>query len=298
MFFCDTLIGNNYNKVKSGIIHSQPLDYWFNDAIFYNNRFWGLHTSNSGYRLFASSDGITYSPQIISTISGRYGCLCPDRTDGGVMCTFVTDETNGRIVCSNGYITRYINDNVYVEQCIFVNGQYYLIGYLNGLAGGGRIYIGSDLSNWQDPIQLSTNSASSIAYGNGIFVVCANDNDDQVFVSYDGLNYTNYATPIGCVKVIFADGYFIGVGYGGVIRSRNGIDWEQIYTENTSFDAVGYGNKKLVVAGDKILTSINFKDFKTVATNISSSYNTITYGKNRFNVTGKNTLYYFDWGIE
>lgn len=297
MFFSDTLIGNDYNKVTSGIIHGQPLDYWFTDAIFYNNRFWGLYTGNSGYRLFASSDGITYSPQHIGTNSGRYGCLCPDRTDGGVMCTFVTDETNGRIECSNVYKTRYINDFVEVKQCIFVNGQYYLVGYLYGLAGG-RIYIGSDLSNWQDPIQLSTNSASSIAYGNGIFVVCANENDDQVFVSYDGLNYTNYATPIGCVKVIFADGYFIGVGYGGVIRSRNGIDWEQIYTENVSLTAVGYGNKKLVVAGDKILTSINFKDFKTVATNISNYKDTITYGNNRFVVTAENTLYYFDWGIE
>lgn len=294
MFFCNTLIGNNYNKVKSGIIYGQPLDYPFDDATFYNNVFWGLHTSNSGYRLLASSDGITYSPQYIGITSGRYGCLCPDRTDGGVMCTFVTDETNGRIVCSNVYITRYINDFVKVQQCIFVNGQYYLIGYLNGLAGG-RIYIGSDLSNWQDPIQLSTNYITGIAYGNGIFVVCG---DNQVFVSYDGLNYTNYATPIGCVKVIFADGYFVGVGYGGVIRSRNGIDWEQIYTENTIFNAVGYGNKKLVVAGNKLLTSINFKNFKRVATNISSIKNTITYGNNRFIVTDKDTLYYFDWGIE
>ena len=294
MFFCNTLIGNNYNKVKSGIIHDQPLDYPFTDAIFYNNSFWGLYTGNRGNRLFASSDGITYSPQIVGTISGRYGCLCPDRTDGGVMCTFVTDETNGRIVCSNGYITRYINDYVKVKQCIFVNGQYYLIGYLNGPAGG-RIYIGSDLSNWQDPIQLPTNYITGIAYGNGIFVVCGNN---QVFVSYDGLNYTNYVAPIECVKVIFADGYFIGVGYGGVIRSRNGIDWEQIYTENVSLYAVGYGNKKLVVAGDKILTSINFKDFKTVATNISNYKDTVTYGNNRFNVTAEDTLYYFDWRIE
>lgn len=297
MFFCDTLIGDNYNKVTSGIIYGQPLDYWFNDAIFYNNLFWGLHTSNSGYRLFASSDGITYSPQIISTISGRYGCLCPDRTDGGVMCTFVTDETNGRVVCSNGYITRYINDYVKVQQCIFVNGQYYLVGYLNGLAGG-RIYIGSDLSNWQDPIQLPTNYIKYIAYGNGIFVVGGNTNDDKVFVSYDGLNYTNYTTPIGCEKIIFADGYFVGAGYGGVIRSRNGIEWEQIYTDNVYLTAVGYGNKKLVVAGNKILTSINFKNFKRVATSISSSYNTIAYGNNRFVVTDENTLYYFDWGIE
>ena len=293
MFFCNTLIGNNYNKVKSGIIHGQPLDYPFTDAIFYNNSFWGLHTGFSGNRLLASSDGITYSTQIAGTISGRYGCLCPDRTDGGVMCTFVTDETNGRIVCSNGYITRYINDYVKVKQCIFVNGQYYLIGYINGLAGG-SIYIGSDLSNWQDPIQLSTNYITGIAYGNGIFVVCS---DNQVFVSYDGLNYTNYATPMECEKVIFADGYFIGVGYGGVIRSRNGIDWEQIYTDNTSFYAVGYGNKKLVVGGTRILTSINFKNFKTVATNINY-VDTITYGNNRFNVTANDTLYYFDWGIE
>lgn len=294
MFFCDTLIGNDYNKVKSGIIHGQPLDYWFTDAIFYNNRFWGLHTSFSGDRLLASSDGITYSPQYIGITSSRYGCLCPDRTDGGVMCTFVTDETNGRIVCYNVYKTRYINDFVEVQQCIFVNGQYYLIGTNHGLTGS-SIYIGSDLSNWQDPIQLSTNYITGIAYGNGIFVVCGGN---QVFVSYDGLNYTNYVAPIECVKVIFADGYFVGVGYGGIIRSRNGIDWEQIYTENVSLYAVGYGNKKLVVAGDKILTSINFKDFKTVATNISDYKDTITYGNNRFVVTAENTLYYFDWGIE
>lgn len=292
MFFSNTLIGNNYNKVTSGIIYGKSLDYWFNDAIFYNNVFWGLRTGISGYRLLTSNDGNTYTTKIAGTISGRWGCLCPDRTDGGVMCTFVTDETNGRIVCSNVYITRYINDFVDVKQCIFVNGQYYLIGY--GLTGG-CIYIGSDLSNWQDPIQLPTNSISGIAYGNGIFVVCS---DNQVFVSYDGLNYTNYATPIGCEKVIFADGYFIAVGYGGVIRSRNGIDWEQIYTDNVSLYAVGYGNKKLVVAGNKILTSINFKNFKLVATKVSSYYNTITYGNNRFNVTDDDTLYYFDWGIE
>lgn len=295
MFFCNTLIGNNYNKVNSGIVYGKPLDYSFTDAIFYNNRFWGLHTSNSGYRLLASSDGITYSPQIASTISGRYGCLCPDRTDGGVMCTFVTDKTNGRIECSNGYKTRYINDYVKVKQCIFVNGQYYLIGRIDGLAGGGYIYIGSDLSNWQDPIQLSTNYITGIAYGNGIFVVCS---DNQVFVSYDGLNYTNYAIPIECEKVIFADGYFIGAGDGGVIRSRNGIDWEQIYTENVSLTAVGYGNKKLVVAGNKILTSINFKNFEVAARSISNFKNTVTYGNNRFSVTDDDTLYYFDWGIE
>lgn len=294
MFFSNTLIGNNYNKVKSGIIHGSSLDYPFDDAIFYNNVFWGLHTSNSGNRLLTSNDGLTYSTDTVGTISGRYGCLCPDRTDGGVMCTFVTDETNGRIVCSNNYITRYINDFVDIQQCIFVNGQYYLVGTNHGLTGG-SIYIGSDLSNWQDPIQLPTNYIKSIAYGNGIFVVCGGN---QVFVSYDGLNYTNYATPIGCEKVIFADGYFIVVGDGGVIRSRNGIDWEQIYTDNTSFYAVGYGNKKLVIVGNKILTSINFKNFKRVATNVSNFPNTVTYGNNRFNVTANDTLYYFDWGIE
>lgn len=296
MFFCDTLIGNDYNKVTSGIIYGQPLDYPFTDAIFYNNFFWGLYTSNSGNRLLTSSDGITYTTGTVGTISGRYGCLCPDRTDGRVMCTFVTDETNGRVVCSNGNITRYINDFVDVRQCIFVNGQYYLIGTNHGLAGS-SIYIGSDLSNWQDPIQLPANYITGIAYGNGIFVVCG-VNQNQVFVSYDGLNYTNYVTPIECEKIIFADGYFVGVGYGGVIRSRNGIDWEQIYTENVYLTAVGYGNKKLVVVGNKILTSINFKDFKTVATGINRFDDTVTYGKNRFNVTGKDTLYYFDWGIE
>lgn len=294
----DLLFSNENKVISSDISTAVSLDRSFTDALFYNGVFRGLSTSFSGYNLYTSSDGESYSLESSGNVNGRWGCLCPDYTDGGVICMFLTDETNARIVCTNGYITRYISNFIRVKQCIYVNGLYYLIGNQYGYTGG-RILIGSDLSSWQEPIKLS-DSINGIAYGNGIFVICA---DSGVYVSFDGLNFTKYATPIICNKIIFADGYFIIAGSGGIIRSKNGIDWEQIYTDSTIFYALAYGNKKLVAGGSKIISTIDFKHFKTVKTlGRMQSVDTITYGNDVFDITASNppsySLYYMSWGIE
>lgn len=294
----DLLFSDTNKVVSSDISTAVTLSDSFTDALFYNGVFWGLSTSYSGYSLYTSNTGESYSLSSSGNVNGVYGCLCPDYTDGGVICEFLTDYNNGRIVISNGYITRYINNYTDVKQCIYVNGLYYLVGSQYGNAGG-RIHIGSDLSSWQDPIKLSDN-IDGIAYGNGVFVVCS---DNQVFVSYDGLSYTKYSTPIYCNKIIFADGYFIiagsnGVGGGGLIRSKNGTDWEQIYTGHR-LDTLCYGNKKLVAGGNTIVSTIDFKNYKTVKTlpHMQFAY-TITYGNNIFDITVRDSLYYMSWGIE
>lgn len=297
----DLLFTDNNKVISSDISAPVTLAKSFTDSIFYSGTFYGLSARlASGWTTYNSSNGKTYTEGIGgSTARGNYGCLCPDYTDNGVIVRFITDSYNNRIACVNNNITRYINSYSNVKQCIYANGQYYLVGY-NPTLGTGRIHIGSDLSTWQDPINLPS-YILGIAYGNGLFVlVCAGS---QVYISVDGLNYIRYSTPINGNKIIFAEDYFIIAGIEGLIRSKNGIDWETIYTadDNTGFYSLCYGNKKLVAGGNKIISTIDFKNYKTIAT-LGNLYtvDNIVYGNNVFDFTSKthNELYYIDWGIE
>lgn len=296
----DLLFTDNNKVISSDISAAVTLEKPFTDSIFYSGTFYGLYTSlTSGWADYSSSNGKTYTTGFSGSTMGNFGCLCPDYTNDGVIVRFISDFYNQRIAIENNNTTRYINSYSDVYQCIYVNGQYYLVGY-NPSMNTGRIYIGADLSNWQDPINLPSRILG-IAYGNGLFVlVCSGS---QVYISVDGLNYTQYSTPFNGNKIIFAEDYFIIAGTKGLIRSKNGIGWETIYTldDNYGFWCLCYGNKKLVAGGREIISTIDFKNYKTIATlSITNTFDNIVYGNNVFDFTSKsrNKLYYMDWGIE
>lgn len=292
------LLFSNTNKVISSDVTTTSLDRDLTDLIFANGKFWGVSASNgSGFAVYYSSIGQTYTLYFSSqNIRGSYGCLCYNNETNAV-CTFVTDTSNNRVVCYEGYnLKSYINSATNVQQCIKIDGMYYLIGFVVG--SGGRIHISSDLIGWQDPIQIS-GALISIAHGNGIFVIITNSN---LYISSDGLNYTRYNAPFQDLnKIIFADGYFYIASPGGLARSKNGIDWTTIYSGNNNLCNVGFGNKKLIALGNGgAISTIDFKNYKIISNNnfgIADSV-TIAYGNDIFNFTDNNTLFYMNWGIE
>jgi len=106
-----------------------------------------------------------------------------------------------------------------------------------------------------DPfVETSTGSASSVAYGNGVFVVVGNK---VIRTSSDGYNWQSISVSQNYMDVVFADGRFVAVGYEGYVAvSTDGMNWSHYQVTGSSYgghkpslDEVCYADGKYYTNG-------------------------------------------------
>ena len=203
----------------------------------------------------------------------------------------------------------------YGQDIIYVNGKYYMLS--NEPA---KVCVSEDLENWVE-YNLNGNyvKPSSIAYGNGIFVISGDSgttNNTYIYTSTDGTNWTARTINTGESFSItsntckFLNNKFIlllGIYWynpdTGVrtktenwfYESKNGVNWTKhtlIINGSESLDAmdIAYYNKTYVRIGNSgsIYTSSNLNNWTRRNSTVKDKLVGVTYGKGQFVVTGDN----------
>jgi hypothetical protein len=106
--------------------------------------------------------------------------------------------------------------------------------------------------SWRLPAPQSGVDFSTVAYGNGVFIVDGPGN--HLMFSTDGESWLPIETPnrSRILRVTFGNGRFVAVGGAGVIlTSENGVDWTPRNSgTNATLWALAFGNGRFVAAGN------------------------------------------------
>ena len=134
-------------------------------------------------------------------------------------------------------------------------------------------------------------TAKSIAYGNGKFVIIANNSSTGSYAAYsvDGVEWTTSTfTGVSCYHVAFGNGRFVAVPYsaGTGAYSDDGITWTAMTTSVGASNGLAFGGGKFVIgasSGTSGAYSTNGSTWTTTTTiACSMEWTGICYGKGRF----------------
>ena len=151
---------------------------------------------------------------------------------------------------------------------------------------------GNPLNSWNQvfsgPVPIT-----SMAYGNGTFVGVGGG---LRFISFNGSNWTAYATPpiINNGGIGFGKGMFLMFGTNSqfkanyVLESTNGMAWTTIYTSSNTLVSAAYGNNTWVFIGTNDIATATL----ILQTGTGSEFqpgfspSCITYGNGMFVIGG------------
>jgi hypothetical protein len=126
----------------------------------------------------------------------------------------------------------------------------------------GDIMISEDGQDWdyyEEAIESS--DITDIAYGNGIFVICSDESNDdfygKIWTSTDGINWSEQTIPVSREwdQVTYAGGRFIAIGEsydydGEYVVSDDGVNWTSYDNGVYSVKAMSFGNGIFLEFGD------------------------------------------------
>lgn len=181
------------------------------------------------------------------------------------------------------------------------------------VAGDNRIYSSTDLLNWtltwSDPIYNPGTSFSTVAFGQGRFVVVGNGSyvftDARVLHSNDGMNWQsadvgNFSSNLGSIgspkNCVFANGKFTALTSQALLTSTNGHNWEKTLTPNGSVTLRSIAQSPsgtCVVVGEKgeIIRSDDGFAWEQVTTVQREFIQDIEYAAGRFVAVGGSPYY-------
>lgn len=93
-------------------------------------------------------------------------------------------------------------------------------------------------------------SGYNVCYGNGVWLATVGSSGPEgtgVYYSSDAVTWTRSLANVYFRELIYANGYFVGVGSKGIHRSVDGVTWEQVNTEST-WRRVAYKDGTWVIA--------------------------------------------------
>ena len=251
--------------------------------------------------VLTSPDGINWSQQLLPTTRPLYGL-----TYGGGRFLAV-GGTGTILVSTDGRTWTQERSGVTYElvDVAYGNGHYMVAGSLGVLSS-------TDVVTWTR--SAGTNGGSSIAFGNGVFVlggVLFIDSDGvasvkpiQVYSEANGWVRANFDHLRGAIvltwfSIIYDEGRFVAVGNHGAGFSRDGMNWSfadgtvgviGYYGSIWDLTGVTYGNGLYVAVGNNTLvTSPNAYDWtmRSIATqDPAQNLLAVTYGGGMFAAAG------------
>jgi len=287
-------------SVVSSKSNYDPLDRWYwknplpqgRDLVsvaYGNNTFVAL--TNGGDTVATSSDGITWEVGTTGDCTSQYVVRYGKNI-------FVSVGSLGSICTSSDGITwtKRNSEGDWFWDVAYGSGTFVAVGMSRAQSITGVIYTSPDGITWTpSPFQrTSKGSNGSIAYGNGIFVICGGD----VFLtSPDGVNWTERPTSIrGIWGMTYGNGTFVAVGsFASVHTSPDGINWTSrsipVPYDPVFYDlmAVIWANGVFVALMDgktEIFTSPDAVAWTERATGAEKPLAAIGYGSNSFVAVG------------
>ena len=157
---------------------------------------------------------------------------------------FATVGPGGKILSSSDGIS-WTNRNSGITSdlnaILFTNNLFIAIG-------SSVILTSSNAINWN----ISANfSASTIAFGNNLFVAFNAPTSQGLILSSNGTTWTRITTTVNPFAITFGKGLFVGVGgFGPILTSNNGTNWNSIANPGDYLSSAAFGNGQFVITGD------------------------------------------------
>lgn len=251
-------------------------------------------TNGNGRSVYYSTNAITWSA---ATTPSQMGFTNP-RTFKYLNRNYVwIDVTQGTTIAYSTDATTWNTASVGTQSvqplAAIYGGGYYVLG-----AGGGNLYVSTNLSTWTTRTSANTGDTgtiTSVAYGNNLYITVgsASAGGGLISSSTDTVTWTTRLNP-GYVQrgVIYANNQFVSVGNNqSVITSTNGITWTtRITTGTETYFSVAYGNGVYVLCGapNIIRSSTDAITWTTQTSPLEASCSlyTVAYKNNLFVVTG------------
>ena len=230
----------SFNTDSRNVAYSDTLgDSWietvFNKALTTGANYvtWGngLFVASSGYTASISTDGLTW------TVNNN-----PNAYEGQW----------GYVYFGNG-------------KFIWVERQWYGGGggeFGEGESvGSNRILVSTNAVNWTMNYLNYSEYWSSLAYGNGTYVLTGTSFLNAVQVSTDAVSWSTQYMPSNAYydHVTFGNGVFIAIGYESVARSTNGVTWTQSAISPQYKHPVAFGNGVMLSIKTGSGTSVGYR---------------------------------------
>jgi hypothetical protein len=194
-----------------------------------------------------------------------------------MMTTYVTGDYNKYFTSTDGltWTARQPTIIGINYRDIAFNGTTYVI------VAAGHTYSSTDYLTWTLRTNAQTAGWTSIAYGNGCFVTVqgfSNTSTTATGYSTDGITWTPQTIPSGrYMRVIYAAGLFVAIGYGVCATSPNGTTWTSRSVPNFNWTDMDYSATAGFVA---VANNYN----STTPTVVIQSTDGMTWTSNNINV--------------
>lgn len=285
MFFCNTLIGSDYNTVTSSDISAE---YAVNDGNrrcidypavnFYNDLFY--FTVYNG-ETFSTADGETFT--YLYNVANNPTITTTTVLNNNV-CYFGKNSKNVYIC---GYDANYNTignyDDGRLTQAIYTD-KYLVVGYDGN--NNGTIRTSNDFNSWSEPTVINS-AINTVCFNDNFYIFgCENGN---VYTSFDGVNLSGaIPTPATNIrKIIYTLNQYVAIGEHDIIVSANGSNWVKVKSFNSYslVDIAYYEHKFVIVAANGtstvVISTLDLKKYTETNFNGRSTYSTTNYPNNR-----------------
>ena len=175
----------------------------------------------------------------------------------------------------------------------------------------GSIYTSTNGLSWTRVTTLNLNDWKSIAYGDGTYVICRNNNTTSLMYSSNLTSWSEPDTPIAknFYTIAFGDGVFVATGSGKIAYTDDPKSWQSFDTvDNNTWNSVAYGDNKFVFVkksgtgkSSAWAKPTDITAFNLVETPEDIGWQAVAYGGNRFvsvnSTSNKDAVMYADnWG--
>lgn len=242
-----------------------------------------------------AQEGVAPNPYGIKTINGswyalgRNGIWKSDDAFTWVQWAFAEQLVTSLIYVDDKFLAKigntiyYSQDNggTWVEVAIPTSDNFFKIIYAKGVYSTGSAWS-TDLINWTKTNLISNTIRNFTSYSNGVWFANgtkSTSSSEKMWISFDGKNYTLPASYDGefVSSIEYANGVWIAISARQIFRSIDAQNWELVYTGNSSFVMLAYGNG-LWIAGVQsvpsraVYSTDNGKTWMTGITNLRGRY--------------------------
>ena len=290
MFFCNTLIGSDYNTVTSSDISAE---YAVNDGNrrcidypavnFYNDLFYFMEYSGE---MFSTADGKTFTFLYDIYDLANSAQITTTAVLNNEVCYFGKNNFGKVYICgkdANTLNTIGNYDGGRLTQAIYTD-KYLVVGYDGN--NNGTIRTSNDFSTWSEPTVINS-AINTVCFNDNFYIFgCENGN---VYTSLDGVNLSGaISTPATNIrKIIYTLNQYVAIGEHDIIVSANGSNWVKVKSFNSYslVDIAYYEHKFVIVAANGtstvVISTLDLKKYTETTFNGRSTYSTTIYPNNR-----------------